>query len=209
MRSSTCGCRRRSDVPANGAAPRGLVAGSGSWVGPEGWGQAGTPQVRPCRLSRAIHGADTPPGPSPPASDSSLRRPPTQEKKEEQKQKQKQKRPDGRFFHARRTHERSDPLLLLIFFFFSVGWPHTETVRGRAGWVRGGVRGMDAAAKPTGTYLRRPPRTQPARPNHMTRSTRPTHEGLRRWPETHARARNTNARIAGTAWIMKMRRLTL
>ncbi|HID7814381.1 TPA: hypothetical protein ACXICK_003498, partial [Stenotrophomonas maltophilia] len=52
--------------------------------------------------------------------------------REKEEQEQKQKRPFGRFFHARRTHERSDPLLLLIFFFFSVGWPHTEPVRGRA-----------------------------------------------------------------------------
>src|SRR5690606_26444652 len=45
-------------------------------------------------------------------------------------------------------------------------WTHTETVRGRAGWARGGVRRMDAAAKPTRTYSRRPPRAHPARPKH-------------------------------------------
>ena len=28
------------------------------------------------------------------------------------------------------------------------GWQTAEIVRGRSGWVRGGVRGMDAAAKP-------------------------------------------------------------
>ncbi|MBN5132447.1 hypothetical protein JY417_19940, partial [Stenotrophomonas maltophilia] len=34
-------------------------------------------------------------------------------------------------------------------FLFSFPWrTHSEIVRGRAGWVRGGVRGMDAAAKP-------------------------------------------------------------
>ncbi|RRU89368.1 hypothetical protein EGJ24_03050, partial [Stenotrophomonas maltophilia] len=36
--------------------------------------------------------------------------------------------------------ERSDPLPPLLFFFLFRGWTHTETVRGRAGWVRGGRR---------------------------------------------------------------------
>ncbi|MRI41447.1 hypothetical protein D5301_04215 [Stenotrophomonas sp. MH181796] len=44
-------------------------------------------------------------------------------------------------------------------------WTCQETVGGGAGWVRGGVRGMDAAAKPPGTGSRRPPRTQPVPPN--------------------------------------------
>ena len=39
-----------------------------------------------------------------------------------------------------------------------------KSVRGRSGWVRGGVSRMDAAAKPPGTDSRRPPRTQPDRP---------------------------------------------
>ena len=40
-----------------------------------------------------------------------------------------------------------------------------ECVRGRAGGDGGGVRGMDAAAKPPGTGLRRPPASPPARPS--------------------------------------------
>ena len=36
-----------------------------------------------------------------------------------------------------RAVERSDPLPLLLFFFLFRGRAHTETVRGRAGWVRG------------------------------------------------------------------------
>jgi len=58
-----------------------------------------------------------------------------------------------------------DPLL--IFFFFSVGGRPPKSVRGRSGWVRGGVRGMDAAAKPPWTDSRRPPRTQPDRPPRL------------------------------------------
>ena len=41
---------------------------------------------------------------------------------------------------------------------------HQQTVGGGAGWVRGGVRGMDAAAKPR-DGLTASPRTQPAPPN--------------------------------------------
>ena len=51
--------------------------------------------------------------------------------------------------------------------FFRGGRPQ-ETVRGRAGWVRGSVRRMDAAAKPPRTGLRRPP--QPDPPRHPTDS---------------------------------------
>ncbi len=39
-----------------------------------------------------------------------------------------------------------------------------EICRRRGGSGCGGVRGMDAAAKPTGTYLRRPPQPDPPRP---------------------------------------------
>ncbi|OWB47221.1 hypothetical protein B7H27_04975, partial [Stenotrophomonas maltophilia] len=46
----------------------------------------------------------------------------------------------------------SEAALLLLFFFLFRGWKQPETVRGRAGWVRGGVSRMDAAAKPTRTY---------------------------------------------------------
>ncbi|MGG6387252.1 hypothetical protein, partial [Bacillus velezensis] len=57
-------------------------------------------------------------------------------------------------------------LPLLLFFFTSLPWrTHPETVRGRAGWVRGGVRDMDAAAKPPWTGSRRPPGIDPARPS--------------------------------------------
>jgi hypothetical protein len=49
---------------------------------------------------------------------------------------------------------------------------YRESVRGGAGWVRGGVRGMDAAAKPPGMGLRRPPRTQPAPPSEATTQSR-------------------------------------
>ena len=97
---------------------------------------------------------------------------------------------------ARLYKERAaKPLLLLLFFFLFRGWTHPETVRGRAGWVRGGVRRMDAAAKPTRTYLRRPPRTHPARPSAALQSSKldstdatATHEGLRRSPEPTPKA---------------------
>ncbi|WP_256647617.1 hypothetical protein, partial [Stenotrophomonas maltophilia] len=57
--------------------------------------------------------------------------------------------------HQERSNQRL--ILTLIFFFLLRGWTHTETVRGRAGGIRGGVRGMDAAAKPPRTDSRRPP----------------------------------------------------
>ena len=72
-----------------------------------------------------------------------------------------------------RASAARDPLL--IFFFFSVGGRPPKSVRGRSGWVRGGVSRMDAAAKPPGTDSRRPPRTQPDRPTHgfcFSRATR-------------------------------------
>ena len=64
-----------------------------------------------------------------------------------------------------------------------------ETVRGRAGWVRG-VRGMDAAAKPPGTDSRRPRESNPPGQSGTSRLTvdstepSPRHEGLSRWPES-------------------------
>jgi len=75
------------------------------------------------------------------------------------------------------------------FLFLFRGWQHTETIRGRAGWVRGGVRGMDAAAKPPRTGSRRPPRTHPARPSaaFALRGQAASHEGLRRWLKTQYR----------------------
>ncbi|WP_313420375.1 hypothetical protein, partial [Stenotrophomonas sp.] len=47
-----------------------------------------------------------------------------------------------------RHPERSDRRLLLNFSFVFRGWRAQEPVQGRAGGVRRGVRGMDAAAKP-------------------------------------------------------------
>ena len=44
----------------------------------------------------------------------------------------------------------------------------TETVRGRAGGLGGGVSRMDAAAKPPGTDSRRPPTSPPARPSPVS-----------------------------------------
>ncbi|MDH1661911.1 hypothetical protein N5E02_10980, partial [Stenotrophomonas sp. GD03777] len=75
-------------------------------------------------------------------------------KKEEQKQKQE--RPTGRFLLL---------LLLLIFSFFSVGWPHTEPVRGVAGGPCRGVGAMDGAIELTWTYLQRPLHGPSATPN--------------------------------------------
>ncbi len=76
-------------------------------------------------------------------------------------------RPWSTHIHATRGCERSDPLLTLTFlFFFDFPWrTHTETVRGRAGGLRRGVSRMDAATELTGTYLQRPLRSPPARPN--------------------------------------------
>jgi len=98
-------------------------------------------------------------------------------------------RPWSTHIHATRGYERSDPLLILIFFFDFPWRTHTETVRGGAGWVRGGVRGMDAAAKPPRTGSRRPPRTHPARPSaaFALRGQAASHEGLRRWLKTQYR----------------------
>ncbi|CCH13301.1 Transcriptional regulator, MarR family [Stenotrophomonas maltophilia D457] len=57
-------------------AGSGLVAESKSRVWPGGWAARGTLQVRPCKLGRRIHAADTPAQPTRPASDSFLRGPP-------------------------------------------------------------------------------------------------------------------------------------
>jgi len=73
---------------------------------------------------------------------------------------------------AHEQAQRRDPLL--IFFFFSVGGRPPKSVRGRSGWVRGGVSRMDAADKPPGTDSRRPPRTQPDRPTRGFCFQRPT-----------------------------------
>ncbi len=63
---------------------------------------------------------------------------------------------------------------------FDVPWlTHTRSVEGRPGWVGGGVRGMDAAAKPPRMGSRRPP----ANPSGPTKTGiplwRPAARGLR------------------------------
>ncbi len=97
--------------------------------------------------------------------------------------------------HAWMRAKRSALTLTLTFLFFDFPWrTRTETVRGRAGWVRGGVRGMDAAAKPPWTGSRRPPRTppRPAKPQPSSRASSTLrsrrHEGLSRWPSPWPRA---------------------
>src|SRR2546427_696962 len=102
-------------------------------------------------------------------------------------------------------------------FLFDFPWrTRTETVRGRAGWVRGGVGGMDAAAKPPGvralwlrsTASQAPERTaasgwaglgghgvprEPTPPGQarllIYTTNQPRHEGLSRWPSPSPRAR--------------------
>jgi len=95
---------------------------------------------------------------------------------------------------ARLCRERAAKQLLLFFFLFR-GWTRTETVRGRAGGLGRGVRGMDAAAKPTGTYLRRPLPSPPARPSaaFALRDQPTTHEGLRRSREPTPKAQASAA----------------
>ncbi|HEL3750092.1 TPA: hypothetical protein UMV35_002390 [Stenotrophomonas maltophilia] len=65
-----------------------------------------------------------------------------------------------------RHQERSDRRLMLIFFFLLRGWTHTETVRGRAGGLRGTVGAMDGAIEPPWMGSRRVLRNPPARPKH-------------------------------------------
>ncbi len=71
-------------------------------------------------------------------------------------------------------------LLLLPFSLDLPWWRPRETVRGRVGRRGGGVRGMDAAAKPPGMGSRRPPTRLPTRPTPVIEQPNPTTEGLRR-----------------------------
>ncbi len=57
------------------------------------------------------------------------------------------------------------PAFAFEFSFVFRGWRAQEPVQGRAGRVRRGVRGMDAAAKPPWMGSRRPRLTPPARPS--------------------------------------------
>ena len=137
----------------------------------------------PWGLGRRIHAAHTPAIPHHPGLDRFKRR------SEWQRQE--------RFLMSDGERTGSDPLLL--FFFLLRGWTHTETVRGRAGGLGRGVRGMDAAAKPPWMGSRRPLPSPPARPTLQGQSTnsrlyRPTtHEGLRRSREPTPKAQASAA----------------
>ncbi len=79
----------------------------------------------------------------------------------------------------------SDLAFVFCSSFFNPGWTRTETVRGREGGLRRGVRGMDAAAKPPGTGSRRPLRAPPSRSERRKSAAFRDHpEGLRRWLDT-------------------------
>ena len=148
--ASTTGVAQSQEGSSQRRSPSWVAAQSSSWVGPGRWAAQGTLQVRPCKLGRRIHAAHAPAQPIYPATDRFRARPPT-EKKEKTKSKSGLA---GRFIalcraepcSAHEQAQRRDPLL--IFFFFSVGGRPPKSVRGRSGWVRGGVSRMDAAAKP-------------------------------------------------------------
>ncbi len=70
--------------------------------------------------------------------------------------------------------------------------------RRRGGSGCGGVRGMDAAAKPTGTYLRRPPQPDPARQPPANRLL--LWVLLRLWPSPRRRRVPGAARPKPTPW---------
>ncbi len=77
--------------------------------------------------------------------------------------------PDGKRGQIRFPAENgfdpgSDLAFVFCSSFFNPGWTRTETVRGREGGLRRGVRGMDAAAKPPWTGSRRPLRDPPPPP---------------------------------------------
>ncbi len=93
---------------------------------------------------------------------------------------------------ARLYKERQAKQLLILFFLFR-GWTQPETVRGRAGGLGRGVRGMDAAAKPPWMGSRRPLPSPPARPSAAFASRTPTHEGLRRSREPTPKAQASAA----------------
>ena len=164
-------CKRLHGFSANGAAPRGgvgLVAESPGWIC--GVGRAGgTGEGRREPIPGGLAAASMPrtPSPAPPARPMThCGGPPATERKKKIKSKSSLA---ARFIASCRAepcsaHEqaqRRDPLL--IFFFFSVGGRPPKSVRGRSGWVRGGVSRMDAADKPPGTDSRRPLPSLPAR----------------------------------------------
>ena len=82
-----------------------------------------------------------------------------------------------------RAAARTGSAFLLMF----RGW-RARSVEGRSGWVGGGVRGMDAAAKPPGMGSRRPPPTHPNRPKPGSRFGRQPRGGCARWPVSPAGA---------------------
>ncbi|SNT80951.1 hypothetical protein SAMN02744786_0690 [Stenotrophomonas sp. CC120222-04] len=140
-------------------APRSGPAAGGCAFGRLRSSASQAKRPHPWGLDGAIHGANGPASPHRPTSDRSRRI--------VSRSAVGRCRPWSTHIHATRGCERSDPLLTLTFLFFDFPWrTHTETVRGRAGGLRRGVSRMDAATELTGTYLQRPLRSPPARPNH-------------------------------------------
>ncbi len=157
---------RVKDRPS-GAAPS-AVWSSQLGDGPGGWVGWGPLQVRPCKLDRRIHAAHAPSQPTLPTMDGFLRTAGKIKKEQEQEQKQNPMLQafvptNGR--HLPKQNQGQSPLrrngirprsLRQI----------AGNCRRRGGSGCGGVRGMDAAAKPPWTGLRRPPPPDP--PRHPT-----------------------------------------
>ncbi|PJL48711.1 hypothetical protein B9Y74_12650 [Stenotrophomonas maltophilia] len=139
-------------VPAAGRQPRQqqqqqklAIRGLAGWVR-----LRGTPYIHSCRLGRAIHGAHAPAtGPTPPSTVF----------------RDLMERPWGQIRFPEETG--SDPRFISISDRCVDQGRHLPTAHGICRrWGGVGVRGvsrMDAAAKPTGTYLRRPRTPTPPR----------------------------------------------